>query len=281
MFLRCFFLFAALFSTIPVYAGHAKISVDGASVYSRPDFDSEVVDFLGYGAQVQTSSKPVKGRAGLGVFYLVRTAKGKKGYVADTDLMTGNNEPVYNEKTDHRRKKREAEEEEANYATRPVYFTRYVGGSVSYADFSEKFQGNKLHQMIPFLGFRLTGPKTLFDVPTDFNIMISPKPPGYLSEVATGTASGFVILTDLDFMFPLWESRNSLWNYGLGLLLTYSQYSVQVGGNGYDSRELRMGIDFDLGYAYRITNYLLRFDFKYFIERSNYYGLMVSFQAEY
>ncbi len=265
----------------------AKVAVDGAAVYAKPDFDSEVLDYLNQGQSVPISHRQFAGTGGLGLFFKTKTPSGKLGYITDTDVEIPKDAkvtappgapPRVSETKASTPKKRE--EEEYNDFHRPIYLTRYIGLTGGMVDYSEKFSGNKLSSLMPFVGLRMTGP--LLGAPTiDFNLTMYPSAPKYLTVIGTGTASGFLVLSDIGLLFPVVESGKNLVYYGLGLMWTFSDYKVDVGGANYSSQDLRIGIDFDVGYAYRFSTFALRVDAKYYIEKTMYYGFMLSFQTEY
>jgi hypothetical protein len=128
----------------------------------------------------------------------------------------------------------------------------------------------------------MMGPGTLFDgPPLDFNFWFSLQKPGYYSRFDSGTPTGFLVFGDLMAMLPLVNLDNNLVSYGLGLMWVYTKYSVPVKQVTFDSQEFRVGVDFALGYGHRFGRFLLRADAKYYIEKTQYLGYVLSFQTEY
>ncbi len=262
----------------------AVIINDGAAVYLRPDFDSVVQDYLGVEMKVLVSRKPVRGLGGMGLFHQVRYGK-KKGYIADTDIkamkVAGDDAPPP-------RKKKSAskmweEEEEAALGKAPLYFRRYLGGALAMVNFSEKFSGRKLSDDMLMYGIRMMGPGTLFDgPPLDFNFWFTVDKPDYYSKFASGTPNGFMLFGDVAFMMPFIDVKDWLATYGLGLMWVYTSYRVPVKSQTFDSQELRVGLDVTAGVSRRMFGkYLLRGDIKYYIEKTQYMGYMLSFMGEY
>jgi hypothetical protein len=266
------------------------VASDGAAIYSRPDFDSEVIDTLNAGTKIPVSTRQFMGQGGMGLFHKIKTPRGKLGYIPDTDVILPKGTKIETPKnalsrlTEKEKKDREKTvrvEKDEDLMRKSVYLTRYVGGTIGLVDYTEKFEGNKLHSATYFAGFRLTGPNILFkSPPLDFNILATPLMPKYLSDVGSG-AHGFLLMSDLAMNMPLYEELNSLIYYNLGLLLNFSDYKVDVGTGSYDSMDLRIGVDIGAGYAYRFSSYVLRADLKYYIEKTLYFGAMISFQTEY
>jgi hypothetical protein len=289
-----FFLFIFFSANIwaePVKAVHGKIAVDGAAVYAAPNFDSEVIDNLNQGVKVPVSVKQFEGQGGMGLFHKIKTPRGRLGYIPDTDVVLPKNTHIETPKTAAPRlskkeqKARERSvhvEKDRDHDRKSIYLTRYIGGTLASIDYTEKFQGNKLHGQTLFGGLRMTGPDILFKGPPfDFNVLISPGAPKYLGDIAHGSGNGFLLMTDLAMNMPLYDTEDGLLYYNLGLLLNLSDYKVSVGNNDYDSMDLRIGVDVGVGYAYRFSTYVVRADAKYYIEKSLFLGFLVSFQAEY
>jgi len=290
LFYFSFFFFAFSSEAAPVKAVNGKVAVDGAAVYSQPDFDSDVIDYLHQGTKVPTSTKQYAGQGGMGLFHKIRTPKGKLGYLPDTDVVLPKGTQIETPKdapprvnTKDRNKKDQPLKVEKDEETRKsVYLTRYIGGTLAMIDYTEKFMGRKEDAQTIFGGLRMTGPDILFkSPPLDFNVLVSPMAPKYLSDFANGSGSGFLLMTDLAVTMPLYEQPNGLFYYNLGILLNFSDYKVSVGAGSYDSQDLRIGVDIGLGYAYRFSSYAMRADVRYYIEKTLYLGALLSFQAEY
>lgn len=271
----------------PIKAVKGKVAVDGAAVYVRPDFDSEVIDYLNQDQKIPVSTKQFLGVGGMGLFHKIRTPRGKLGYLPDTDVILPKGTHIETPKgalprVFHKKGEKPGQQvqKDEELTRKSIYLTRYIGGSLSMIDYTEKFSGDKLHSQTPFFGLRMTGPDILFKgPPLDFNLMVTPLMPKYLSTL--GSASGFLVMSDLGMNMPLYNTPNSLLYYGLGILLNWSQYKASVGAGSYDSTDVRLGIDLSVGYAYRFSRYAIRGDVKYFIEKTLYFGEMLSFQAEY
>ncbi len=261
-------------------------------MYQLPDFDATVSDYLDYHAPVYILKKPVPGQGGMGLFHRVRY-KNKSGYMADTDVrMSGKeiekerakNADSKTAKKSEKKNKSKAwdQDDEAAMGPQPIYFTRYFGGALSRVDFTEKFSGKKLHDNMWMAGLRMTGPGTLFDgPPLDFNFWFSYQKPGYYRQITNEAPSGFLLFGDVMAMFPLLDKKNLLLNYGAGLMWTYTNYKVSIGNSHFDSQEFRVGFDFDFGLAYRIQQALVRLDAKYYWEKTQYLGYLLSVQTKY
>lgn len=262
------------------------VTTDGATVYAQPDFDAQIIDSLPAKAPILINRRAIPGHGGLGLFHNVQY-RNQNGYMADTDIRIlereaeapSKEEPKKQTTREPKRPRSKALPPEPSKKVDPLYFTPYAGGAVALVNFTEKFSGEKLTSKLTMYGLRMTGP--VFDgPPIDLNLWFSLQKPGYYKDFST-SLQGFLLFGDIMAMLPMFEWKNSLINYGLGLMWTYTKYNVQVSNSTFDSQELRMGADFDLGYAYRFRPYAVRFDIKYYFEKTQYAGYVFSFQTEF
>jgi len=267
----------------------AQIYVDGAAIYEKPNFDSKVQDYLRYQTKVMVSKKAFRGIGGMGLFHRIRYGK-KFGYVPDTDVRVAAPEAekaqsAAPEKTGGSKAWEKEEQEVLGKA--PLYFTRYLGGAVSMVQFTEKFSGKKYSDNMMMYGLRMSGPGTLFDgPPLDFNFWFSLDKPDYYSNFAQ-KPSGFLMFGDVMIQLPLIDGKNTLLTYGIGVMWVYTRYKVPVRQQStgrqvtFDSQELRVGLDAGIGLGRKIGKTMLRLDTKYYYEKTQYFGYILSLQGEY
>jgi hypothetical protein len=274
----------------------ATVVTDGGAVYSEPDFDAKVAEYLSVKTPLWASRKAVPGHGGLGLFHRVHF-QNKTGYMADVDIRVvdikeaaeppaaaAEKSTAKKQPKKIRSKALSAEEDE--HHSEPPYFTRYVGGSLALTNFTEKFENKTFRSNMGMAGLRLTGPGVLFDgPPLDVNILFSPFKPGYYSQFSK-SATGFLFFGDIGLTLPFIERNNWLWTYSLGLMYTYTQYKVLISSSSFDSREFRIGFDAGVGAAYcfgagKHKPFAIRTDAKYYFEKTRYYGLLSSFQVAY
>jgi hypothetical protein len=275
----------------PDWARGAVVT-DGAAVYKEPDFDAPVLEYLPYKTTVYLLKRPVAGRSGMGLFHRARY-KNKAGYITDTDIRFAakeiekekarQEEAKADKKTDKKTRSMgwEKEDEEAMNG-QPAYFYRHVGLAIARVKFTEKFSGHKLSDQMWMGGLRASGPGVLFDgPPLDFNLWFSIQKPGYYKRITSEPVSGYMLFGDIMPMLPLFSGMKNVVYYGPGLMWTYTSYKVNVKGQRYDSQEFRLGFDFGLGYGHRWGSVMLRADVKYYWEKTQYLGTLVSVQTEY
>ena len=257
---------------------------EGTAVYQRPDFDSPVIDYLKQGHKLRISRKSYQSKSGFGSFFKVRLREKVYGYVSDSEVTA---EFKGDPSSDPEDKKSETNEqfELANdpYANEPVFFTRYLGGSLSFVNYSEKIAGRWFHSSTPMLGLKITGPGSLIDdVPLDFNLMFSFGPPQYYERVLPGPHSGFFVIADAVFQLPLAEWKNGMMTYGLGPMLTFTNFNLIVGNRGVENQELRFGAVLMGGVSHRVWRRLvMRGELKYYWEKSQYFGYLFTAQWPY
>jgi hypothetical protein len=258
----------------------ALIQADGATVYSEPNFDSQMIGHLKSGQKVRASQKSYSGVAGFGSFYKIFFKKGRIGYIADNELI-----PEYTRvgKRQIKQKNPEYDDFQAEKNERdPIFFTRYFGLAVGIADFSEKFGGQTFRAGTLLYGLKLTGPNILFDgPPLDINILFHIGAPSYYSSFTNGTAKGFMSIADFHIIFPVFETRNNLIHVGAGPLFIYTNFQMTFLESSFDSEELRFGASIAATYSRRFGRFVARAEAKYYFEKTQYFGYFGSFQMEY
>ncbi len=275
----------------------AVVVTDGAAVYENPNFDSPVQNYLGYQTTLLASKTAVNGAGGLGLFHKVRF-NNQYGYVADTDLKIAkgqSKEAAEKPATKKDRPQSKAwDDDRDEQGKAPLYFTRYLGGAAAMVNFTERYSSKKFSDNMLMYGLRYTGPKVLFDgPPLDLNVWFTFQKPGYFSNFTSGSATGFAMFGDLMAMLPLYDHGSWLVTYGFGLMWAYTKYTLPVSivkiENGvrtttsvaFDSQDFRIGVDLGLGAGRKIGRGMLRADVKYYFERTQYFGYLLSYQREY
>ena len=268
-------------------AKRAIVAVDGAGVYQKPDFDSEVLTYLNTGEVVISSVKTFQGAGGIGLFFAIKTSKGLAGFIADTDLIDATSKkpmsPLMKDAESANIARKDIEKSTDPGEKEPLYFTRFLGASVGRKGYSIKHQGRTYSSDMTFFGIRSTGPGTLFDgPPLDFNLLVSLDSPEFYKEISGNSPNGFLVYTDLLLQLPAYEKDNHLFYYGFGFMATYSSYRVQTNNRFNDEKGFRLGAEIDAGYAYRVMKkHLVRLDYKYHFERFQNTSFWLSVMTEY
>jgi hypothetical protein len=263
-------------------AQYGVVGPEGALVFKSPDFDSPQLAQLPPGLKVVMSLKKVPGRSGLGAFHKVRFEKSKIGYIADTELI-----PEF-QKVGKQTKKNpvfenvEEMRERAMKGIEPIYLTRYLGAQFGMIGYAETYAGHKLSQDMLMYGIKATGPGTLFDgPPLDASLLFSMKPGPYYDDYARSPPNGFIVLTDVSLLLPLFEKNSFLFYCGLGGMATYSKVSFQTVLDTVDNTSFRLGVLGQLAAAFRHKKWVVRGDAKYYYEKHSYLGYSLSLQHEY
>lgn len=268
-----------------VQTQEATIGTDGAAMYQRPNFDSQVMGYLTAGKKVLATRKMFHGEGGFGAFYKISANK-KVGYVADTDLVLSaspSKSVRAAKKPDSPSPAREKVEQESETEREPIYFSRYLGLTIGQLNFTEKVAGSAYSSSELMYGLKFTGPDILFDSapPMDINLTFHSGAPSLYNDVGAKGASGYFIFTDAVLLLPFNEWDNFLINYGLGVMFAYTSFKVPINGQVADSSNQKLGLVLDLGGAYRFSRYAARFDVKYYYESTSYLGYWAGIQMEY
>jgi len=265
-------------------AQEAIVATDGAAMYQRPNFDSQVLGYLNARQKVKASNKMHHGEGGFGAFYKISVNK-KVGYVADTDLLFPNKGPnvATKKKADSKpepfQEDREGEKDEKD----PIYFTRYFGVTTGYVDFADRYAGRTYSSKEILFGLKFTGPDILFDSapPMDINIAFHSGAPKLFEKMGARGASGFFALIDAVFLLPFNEWGNWLIDYGLGAVFIYTNFKVPINGVNADVSDKRIGLALDVGGAYRFSHYTARVNMKYYYEKTQYLGYWAGIEMQY
>jgi hypothetical protein len=257
----------------------AIVSVEGAAVYQRANFDAPVIEYIRSGAKVIASLKPRVGIGGFGAFYRVKLSSGKLGWIADVDLLPQyKDDPKTKSKTDINPDFQALKDQAKMKDREPIYFENYIGGGLGLVQYTEKFDGRELSANVPLFGFRAVGPDLfLSGPPMDFSFLFSIEAPDYYTDFANGPATGFFVLSDVILPFPIVETQKSLLSFGLGPMLTYTSFQVAVRDSSFDSQEIRIGAVSSLSYVYRFSDFAVKLDGKYYFEKTDYLGFYFSF----
>jgi hypothetical protein len=295
-------LLCLLFLGMVFYSGQsgaqsqkAMVINNGALVYVNPDFDSELLTELKAGAVYDISLKTK------GPFYKIRVRPKITGWIADTDVKVGKFKGGVpggksaggsgKVKSPGKANSKDAANEEAAKPSkflvkkkrRPFDETRFRGPTASYVAYTEDTMGAQRTQNMPFFGFKVEGPNTLFsgDMRTSSEFLFHPGAPDFY-EKATGTAAnGWIFLTDFVFETALPQSASHMLTFGFGPMFKYTHYEVTLQEAGhplsYSLDDMAVGAVFDLGLGFRLGSYALRFNGKYYWEKTRYWALGLTF----
>jgi hypothetical protein len=239
-----------------------QVVSDTAAVYKKPNFDSEILGELD-GGKVITVSKQKIG----GVFHLIQLPKGKRAYIAETDLST-----FYRDQAKRNSIKREV----------PFIASRFRGLSYSLLQFTEDTMATKASQSLGFLGLKLSGPGVMWDgVPTEVDFMYYGQAPKYYAKATGRNASGFIFISDFLFTTPMSQGKNYLNYFGFGPMFKFSHFDVTLNNTAYALEDMQLGAVFNFGLAFRISSFSYRTEIKYHWERVHYWGWVNGFSFEF
>lgn len=261
----------------------AIVQDGGTDVFPEASFDSDPIAYLNPGQKIKISRKKYPGSGGFGLFYKVSLGKGKSGYISDVEVVPQFTQTKFTQKV-----KQNPEFEELTQEPQPklesMLFTRFLALNLASIQYKEKFSPQDLSAPVQFFGLKMTGPGYLFEeIPLDIDLLISPKPPAYYDDkLATAPSTGFLLFSSVSLKFPFIDLDNSQVYYSLGLFGNYSNYSIKIGSNNFDSQELKLGVVGGVGAAMRFhRKYFIQSDARYYHEKTKYWGYSFSFGLQY
>jgi hypothetical protein len=253
----------------------------GALVYTQSDFDAPVLTELKAGGVYDISLKT------RGPFYKIRIKPNVTGWIADTDVRVGKfkGRPVLRTKDAKNGKGVPAAEDKAKPVKprRPFMATRFRGPVVADLAYAEDTMGALRTETVPFFGFKMEGPNVLIsgDMRTDAEFIFHPGAPKFYEKATGQSASGWIFLTDFIFETALPQSSWHMVTFGFGPMFKYTHYEVALLDSGrplnYSLDDMTLGAVFDGGLAFRVGSYALRFNVKYFWEKTKYFGGSLTF----
>lgn len=262
----------------------AVVLNEGALVYKEADFDAPVLTRFKAGQVYEISLKTK------GPFYKVRVKPGVVGWIADTDVRPKNAAKVQNDKGVTVKKPDKKEENdsfpEKKKPQKSFYSSRYRGPMLAYLSYTENTMGDLRTQTLPFYGVKIAGPNTMFDgdLRTDAEFLFHSGAPAYYQTSTGFPASGWTFLTDFIFETASPQSKWHMLTFGFGPMFKYSHYEVSLNAlqnakqATYSLDDMVFGAVFDVGLAFRIADtYALRFNVKYYWEKTKYWGGSLTF----
>ncbi|MGZ3743875.1 MAG: SH3 domain-containing protein [Pseudobdellovibrionaceae bacterium] len=267
----------------------AVVINDGALVYKEADFDAPVITRFKAGHVYDISLKTK------GPFYKVRIKPGVMGWIADTDVRVGKNakgslaakNPLNAKAVASKSSEKKAENDSFLEKKKPLksfYASRYRGPVLSYITYNENTMGDLRSQTLPFYGIKVAGPNTMFygDLRTDAEFLLHSGAPTYYQRGTGFPANGWIFLTDFIFETASPQSKWHMLTFGFGPMFKYSHYDVTLLQNAkqvsYSLDDMVLGAVFDTGLSFRIAEtYALRFNVKYYWEKTKYWAGSVTF----
>lgn len=253
-------------------AGAAQKGVvinDDAMVYRKADFDAPVIGYFKKGRKVTISTKKS------GPFYRVRFKQGLTGYIADSDVkIEGKSEkgkPGDNTKPTLKERPK---------AKLPPWQGWSAGAVFALIQYTELIAQQELLARMTAFGAQLTMPFRLLDGPFSLGttFLYHSGAPSYYQQVSTTAPTGSILFLESVLNFPVMNFAGvaGAVMLGAGPLFTQSSFKATIGGQAVDLQETKIGISILAGAAYRIGNFVLRGDGKYFVEKASYPGFQGS-----
>jgi hypothetical protein len=288
-----------------------NVSSDSALIYDQPDFDAVVIREIAKGELISISHRS------FGPFRRVRLSDGAMGYIADSDfiLNPSKNSTIQkrttpdgplkpqDEMTDDevsqqedvdgvnkakKKRSKNSEKKLEKKIKKPSFSqTRFRGPQLSSIRYSEDTMGQKATESVLFYGYRWTGPDLITDggLQTDWTFLFHLGAPNYYKEATGYEGSGFLIVTDVQWLNVNVVSPRTMSFFGFGPMARINSYSLELkngsSSKGYSAQDMVLGVSFSAGIAQKFNSFALRGDAKYYWERLQYWGIGVAAQFEF
>lgn len=279
------FILLIFFSVPCLCVENAITTSESAALFSKPDFDSDIIEELPPGTPLQVSKEKA------GPFFKVQLSNGSWGYLADSEFQFKNKtlQKKSPPKTPQEKSKVNQKIKTENKKKHPFALTAYRGLSFSWIRFREDTMALKPTSNSYFVGYKLLGPGLIFDgaMVTEWNMMLKPSAPEYYEQATGVAASGWILETDLLLETAFTQSQNVITFLGLGPMFKYSKFDVGLRNstngrvNYYSLEDMTLGVCANVGFGLKWGSVALRGEYKYFWEKMQYWGLGTSLVFEF
>jgi hypothetical protein len=251
----------------------AVVVTEGAMVYNKADFDSQVIGYYQAGQKVTVSKKR------FGPFYRVKFKQGVWGYISDVDIKTGDSASL---PKDSGSRKDDAADLPGSSSSKHIFNSFYLGIAGASVQYRELLARQEYSDSLIFYGIRATLPVSFLSglFLMDLTALTTSTVPNYYKQVSSIAPSGMAALVDLQLQYGLMNfSRRKGWLYiGAGPLFGYTRYLVEIRGSKSDLEEAKAGMSFSVGASYSLGRFALKFEPRYYLERTQYLGFLGSLQ---
>ncbi|MFP5520017.1 MAG: SH3 domain-containing protein [Bdellovibrionia bacterium] len=265
----------------------AMVVGESPYVFANANFDSPII------GELKPGQKVIISKAKKGPFHRVRLPNKKLGWIADSEVKIMSAKAI-------EKAQKDAEENVGNIFAdsggdlseleddpqkRKQYmqWSRHRGIAYDIVQYTEDTQGEERTEALGFIGFRMTGADTLFSglATADTHVLFSTQVPSYYKKLTSNAASGFVSLWHFQFLTQTPLSRSTVYHYGFGPMVKYSQFQLKVGNKTFTAEDLNIGAVFGFGLGFKLGPIALRPDFKYYWEKTKYWSLGLGLLYEY
>jgi hypothetical protein len=284
IFLSSLFILFSSFSVSAQVVLKALVVQDGAIVYSKPDFDGEVVTYLSQKDTVIVLTSQL-----FGPFYKIQTSTKQVGYISDVDIkLTGQLKSVKEEKSKNKSNTITSKDSMKKSPQRPIEVAQQFGVSFYNVSYVENTMSLKRRTNLNAFGIKIAGGDLLIrgGIPMEINVLFSSTSPSYYKDITGSDASvATTMLLDTQFIDKFAGDRSSMAFLGFGPVIKYSRYVVRGKFTNkfinYDMTNLNVGAVMSLGITKRFGKLAVRADAKYFIERTQYGALGLALMLEH
>lgn len=246
----------------------AKITSPEIEIYSKADFDSDIIEVVKEGETYLISDKTY------GPFYRIKLKDGKIGYVVDYVLdIEGKGkfqekDPeifLYEDAPEQLKKTNSGDPEET------IIFGRQYGGpTIQLINFHENTLGGDQVDDLPAVGYKNIGDMA-------WSVLGSFKVPKYYVNKTGGTANGFKLWADFGITSNIVEFGASSLRFSGTLFTQISFIQLETAQRKYDMTDITAGLAAELGWIFRFEKSAIDIALKYYFDKNNYAGLGLSY----
>ncbi len=249
----------------------AKIVSPEVEVYSEDDFDSPVLTVVHENESYLISNKTY------GPFYRIKLNNGKVGYIVDYELdIEGKGrlkerdlDEVMMEEEAKAAKLPQATDEESEEEAQ-VFGQSYSGLTLQLINYHENTLGADQVDDLTGLGYKKIGD-------TSWSVLAAFKVPKYYTDKTGYSAKGLKLWGDIGFSNPITNLGNSEIRFSGSFFTQVSLIQLQTPTRKYDLHDITLGLALEVGWLVKFQKNAIDFAIKYYIDKSNYAGLGLSF----
>jgi hypothetical protein len=262
----------------------AIVKTDNAIIYEAADFDSGALMYLPVGQKIRISKSTT---GSYFKFFRVKVSGNKIGYITSIDVLVQSEREARNSaraagKNSKARKGQQQRSQDKYPPVKEFMQTKYLGIFGGLLNYKENIPGVNANESLVIYGFKLTGPKTIIDLPTDLTFTLHYGAPTYYNSFSNVKASGFVLISDFLLLFPFLERRQSAFHFGFGPLIDYSNFQFGTPSGIANSSDLSIGLAAALGFGVKLgLNWAARGEYKILWERANYSAYQLAIQNRF
>ena len=263
----CLLLFAGSF----VWAAQrAKILGELVEVYEQPSFDSDVIYEVYKDEVYKISDKTY------GAFYRIQYKDKKLGYIVDYELDIDGKGRLKEKDLDEMEliealqlKNPTSLDPRTEIEEQEVFGKNYAGPVLQIVNYHEDSRGSEQIDELVAIGYKSL--KTF-----SWSLVGTTKVPKYYTEAAGNSATGFKLWADVGVSSEVAQFPGAAIRFAGNVFTHFSSIQLQTPVQKYDLQDITAGVNLELAFLKKFSNFGLDFSIKYYFDKSRYAALGVS-----